>query len=235
MFNAIIPYNTAYSLHTGFHAIVSPAFSAFPSASIFTPMAAPVSATYSNLFSYIPSISSIGNFFSNMFSKFSFSSFLPKFTFLGSSTTRASAATGAKKVVVSNEKQDMSFWEKFGYNAQKGLKLAKDAVAHAKNFMGQCATYVKNSISRCGLGAYITGDGYQMSNILKHNKNFKQISPEGVDLKKLPAGCVLVYGRGVSNYSKTGGHTEITTGTGKAVSDGITNNIRKPSAIFIPV
>ena len=74
-----------------------------------------------------------------------------------------------------------------------------------------------------------------MADVLKNNKNFKQISPEGVDLKKLPAGCVLVFGRGKSGYSSSYGHTEITTGTGKAVSDGITNNLRKPSAIFIPV
>ena len=67
------------------------------------------------------------------------------------------------------------------------------------------------------------------------NKNFKEINPNGVDLKKLPAGCVLVYGKGVAGYSKKYGHTEITTGNGKAVSDGVTQNLhRKPTAIFMP-
>ena len=75
-----------------------------------------------------------------------------------------------------------------------------------------------------------------MSKILKNNKNFKEISPEGIDVGKLPAGCVLVYDKGVEGYSKRYGHTEITTGDGRAVSDGITKNLcKKPSAIFIPV
>ena len=85
------------------------------------------------------------------------------------------------------------------------------------------------------MGSYVSGHGYQMTDILSRNKNFKQISASGVDVTKLPAGCVLVYGKGVSGYNKDYGHTEITTGDGRGVSQAITYNVRKPSAIFIPV
>lgn len=122
------------------------------------------------------------------------------------------------------------------YNAQAGEKLANIALRDSVGFTEECATYVKNAIKNAGLGAYQYGDAYETTNILNSNKNFKQISTNGVDVSLLPAGCVLVYDKGVAGYSSNYGHTEITTGDGRAVSDGITNNPRQnPSAIFIPV
>ena len=123
-----------------------------------------------------------------------------------------------------------------GYNAFKGEKLAKIALKRSVGFTGWCATYVKSDIQEAGLGRYMKGDAYKMKDILKNNTNFKEVSPNDVDVKKLPAGCVLVYDKGAQGYSKDAGHTEITTGDGRAVSDGITENLyKKPSAIFIPV
>lgn len=122
------------------------------------------------------------------------------------------------------------------YNAFKGERLANTALNRSVGWTGYCARYVKNSIQSAGLGSYQYGHAYQMTDILRNNKNFKEISIEGVNVKDLPAGCVLVYGKGVQGYSKNYGHTEITTGDGRAVSDGITKNLhKKPSAIFIPV
>ena len=75
-----------------------------------------------------------------------------------------------------------------------------------------------------------------MPKILRKNKKFKEISPSEVNVEDLPAGCILVYNKGVQGYSPKYGHTEITTGDGRAVSDGITNNLYKtPSSIFVPV
>lgn len=122
------------------------------------------------------------------------------------------------------------------YNAEKGERLANVALNRSVGWTGYCARYVKNSIQNAGLGSYKYGHAYQMKDILKNNSNFKEISTENVDVKDLPAGCVLVYGKGKEGYSKNYGHTEITTGDGRAVSDGITRNLyKKPSAIFIPV
>lgn len=228
---------------------IPPIYSAFSNPFMGGRMAmsffSPIISGFTPIFNYSSANLTSGiNTCFNWFPSFNFSSFMPSFSFklpsfssITSSIgrTATSAASGGQKVAVSSANQDMSFWQSLGYNADKGLKLAKDAASHVVGFIGKCATYVKNAISRCGLGAYISGHGYQMADVLKNNKNFKQISPDGVDLKKLPAGCVLVFGRGKSGYSSSYGHTEITTGTGKAVSDGVTNNLRKPTAIFIPV
>lgn len=123
-----------------------------------------------------------------------------------------------------------------GYNAKAGQKLAQTALKNSVGWKGYCATYVKNAIQESNLGEYKKGHAYQMPEILRNNKNFKEISPDTVDVKDLPAGCVLVYGKGKQGYNKSYGHTEITTGDGRAVSDGITKNLyKKPTAVFIPV
>ena len=70
---------------------------------------------------------------------------------------------------------------------------------------------------------------------LVRNKNFKEVSAKNIDLSSLPAGCVLVYDRGVSGYSSQYGHTEITLGNGTAASGGITHNIRQGARVFMPV
>lgn len=122
------------------------------------------------------------------------------------------------------------------YDKNKGKKLANIALKNQKGFSGYCATYVKNAIQEAGLGSYISGDAYQMGSILRNNRNFKEISASSVNVEDLPAGCILVYDKGAQGYSSLYGHTEITTGDGRAVSDGITNNLHKqPSAIFVPI
>ncbi len=123
-----------------------------------------------------------------------------------------------------------------GYNNAQGEKLAKTALKNQVGFSNSCAKYVKDAIEDSGLGAYESGHGYQMDEILRKNPNFKELDVASVtNLNDLPAGCVLVYEKGKSGYSSTYGHTEITTGDGRGVSDGITNNLRAPSAIFYPV
>ena len=94
---------------------------------------------------------------------------------------------------------------------------------------------MKNAIQACGLGKYEYGDAYKMTGILRKNSHFKEISPNSVNVKDLPAGCVIVFDRGMYEYSDKYGHVEITTGDGRGVSDGVTTNLQKPSAIFMPV
>jgi hypothetical protein len=122
-----------------------------------------------------------------------------------------------------------------GYNATKGQKLANIARKNTVGFSGKCATYVKRDIEKAGLGEYVQGDAYQCADILSKNPNFKEISTKNLDLEKLPAGCILVYDKGVSGYNKDYGHIEITDGRGFACSDGTTANIRTGARVFIPV
>lgn len=122
------------------------------------------------------------------------------------------------------------------YNANAGKRLANIALKNSVGWTGYCARSVKNAICAAHLGSYKSGHAYQMTSILRNNKNFKEISAQEVNVKDLPAGCILVYDKGTQGYSKNYGHTEITTGDGRAVSDGITQNLTKqPSSVFIPV
>ena len=121
------------------------------------------------------------------------------------------------------------------YNAKKAEKLA-DAISKIRTgFDGKCAAHVKEAIADAGLGEYESGHAYQLADILSDNKNFKEISTDGVDLAELQAGCVLVYDKGVAGYDSQYGHTEITLGDGTASSGGITSNIRDGARVFIPV
>lgn len=134
------------------------------------------------------------------------------------------------KSVVSKETGKLS-----DYNSEKGNKLAQIALSHASGFNKQCAKYVSDALEEAGLSNGERGHAYQMRGILRNNDKFKEVKVADVNWENLPAGCILVYDKGAQGYSEEYGHVEITTGDGRAVSDGITNNIKKPSAIFIPV
>lgn len=141
--------------------------------------------------------------------------------------------TGDSFTTTNKNKKDFSITN---YDSESGEKLAQTALQDSVGFKGNCARYVKRAIEKCGLGSYQYGHAYQMTNILRGNKHFKEVSPSEFDVQSLPAGCILVYNKGAEGYSSEYGHTEITTGDGRAVSDGITDNLhKKPSAIFVPI
>lgn len=122
------------------------------------------------------------------------------------------------------------------YDEKKGKLLAQKAIQGYVGFIGKCATYAKTAIQNSGLGKYKQGHAYQCVEILDKNPNFKRIDATGLNLDRdLPAGCVLIYPRGVAGYSKQYGHIEITDGKGHAYSDGKTNNIRQGAIVYIPV
>ncbi len=125
-----------------------------------------------------------------------------------------------------------------GYCAESGRKLAQAALdGSAGKFIGYCAKYVKTAIKKVfpSIDYKYGVNGCDMADAYKATGKFKEISAQGVDLKKLPAGCILCYGKGVAGYNSQYGHTEITLGNGKAVSDGITRNIRPGARILIPI
>lgn len=77
-----------------------------------------------------------------------------------------------------------------------------------------------------------------MADKLAQNKNFKEIKVSSQNqLKSLPAGCVVVYGRGAARYNSAHGHIEVTLGDGTAGSDGQTRNMRfaQNMRVFVPV
>ena len=121
-----------------------------------------------------------------------------------------------------------------GYNEQSGKILAQNALNTSHDFHNQCSAHVNRAISMSNLGIDTDADAYEMFEILDANPNFKSIPPN-TDTKTLPAGCIIVYDRGVSGYGNYG-HIEISTGDGRGVSDGINNTIEpNPTAIYMPV
>ena len=134
-----------------------------------------------------------------------------------------------------NTKTNLPQLSSIGYNASKGSSLAKAALSNTCGFTGYCAKYVRVALESSGLSNGMRADGADYGEVLSRNRNFREISASGINLSSLPAGCILVYGRGVSGYSSRYGHVEITTGNGQAVSDGVTNNIRPGARIFVPV
>lgn len=122
-----------------------------------------------------------------------------------------------------------------GYSSKKGKKLAEAALSNSVGFTGYCAKYVRMALEKAGLSNGMRADAADYNTVLSMNKNFKEISADGINLSSLPAGCILVYDRGKSGYSSQYGHVEITTGSGQAVSDGITTNIRPGARVYVPV
>lgn len=159
--------------------------------------------------------------------------YTPTFSYNGNVSSSYRSNNYSTNIINANNNSN---WRSLGYNAAAGSRLANYAMNHRAGFTGYCAKYVKNAIAATGLGRYERGHAYQMASILRRNKNFREISPNSVNVNNLPAGCILVYGRGVSGYSSQYGHVEITTGDGRAVSDGVTDSLRsRPTAIFMPV
>ncbi|MBR6723244.1 hypothetical protein IKL64_07300 [bacterium] len=155
-----------------------------------------------------------------------------------SSSSSSSGLTRSSSMAYLNSAQisagDSSTWSRYGYDASAGARLAGVARNNSVGFTGYCARYVKDAICDAGLGNYEYGHAYQMDDILRRNSNFREI-PATTDVRSLPAGCVLVFNQGSKGYSSKYGHTEITDGNGHGISDGVTNNLRQPDAIFMPV
>lgn len=148
---------------------------------------------------------------------------------------RASHSVAAVRNVKVNTSTNLAEINEVGYNSEKGGALAKDVAQHAVGFRGDCALYVRKALDRTGLGTGERGNGCEYSSILSRNPNFKEVSAKSLNLSSLPAGCILVYDKGVAGYDKEAGHVEVTLGNGQAVSDGVTNNIRNGARVFIPV
>lgn len=127
-----------------------------------------------------------------------------------------------------NTKTDLAEINKY-YNPDLGGKLAGIAEKNEYGGIGQCLASVRKDLETLGLsrgGAGSLGSAaYQSVGKLSNNENFKKV--DGIsqdDLKKLPAGCVIVWsnnqtGKQSSKLSDTYGHILITDGAGNGFSD----------------
>lgn len=96
-----------------------------------------------------------------------------------------------------------------------GKKLAEYAKGHATGSGGYCYKYVGESLRKfgvqtSGMSAYMAGDQ------LAKSKKFREVKMSPSELKKLPAGAVVVWNKGGGHPH---GHISIADGKGKEYSD----------------
>lgn len=141
-----------------------------------------------------------------------------------------------------NTKTDMAAIKKY-YNPKMSNALANIAYqnAMAKDSRHKCLQGVRESLTQKGLVAGTMGaSAYQSADVLARNKNFKEVSVSREDLRKLPAGCVVVWNRNYigTKSSDVHGHIAITTGDGGEASDHVSPRLYMLNAsyrVFLPV
>lgn len=161
---------------------------------------------------------------------FSQPTFTPTFDF---SQCRFSNTDTFERTIVKKEENKDPF---AAYNKTNGEKLSSYVKTHATGFDEGCAKAVSDALVGTKLSNGQRGHAWQMKNILRNNKHFKEVPVSSVtDTTSIPKGAILVYDKGACGYNKEYGHVEVTIGNGKAASDGIHNIKGMPNAVFIPV
>lgn len=98
-------------------------------------------------------------------------------------------------------------------------KLANIAAqnAAAKNTRGWCLREVQNSMAAAGHKVNRVGHAFQSAQDFAKDPGFKEVKPPA-DLRKLPAGAVVVWDRSPAHVS---GHISVALGDGREASDHI--------------
>lgn len=130
----------------------------------------------------------------------------------------------------------------FGSVPGWGAAMAKDAEKHAVSGPGGwCFKYVCEALARAGVKGGVGGaSAYMAADQLAKNPKFREIKVAPQDLKKLPAGAVVVWdrnGTGASAAGREHGHISISLGDGREVSDLIrpqTTNMGSNVRVFLP-
>lgn len=146
-----------------------------------------------------------------------------------------------KKTVISqmsnNDKEFEDVLKEKGvqYNAEVGHEVTTYALNKARNKSdGDCALFV-NDAFEC------TGNNIGRGHAHEKNDKIEELASDKFtkieldtpdDLRKLPAGSVVVYEKGACGYSNVHGHVFIATGNGRGVSDFLEQNPRLTTADF---
>ena len=125
------------------------------------------------------------------------------------------------------------------YNPQLGNQLASNArqAANSLNSTGWCARGVVNAMVNGGFAGnnVRSASAYQIDAKLAQHKNFKEVEVPQEDLKKLPAGCTIVW---QPSPGHPNGHIAVTQGDGSETSDHINKLIVRNGvkySVFVPI
>lgn len=102
-----------------------------------------------------------------------------------------------------------------------------------------CSMGVRQTLEQAGLAnGFRAASAYQGADLLRNNKNFKEIDVDKGDLKSLPAGCVIVWDPYYDSKGKSheDGHIATTLGNGMEASDRVNEMSLRNSkySVFIP-
>lgn len=118
--------------------------------------------------------------------------------------------------------------------AKTGDLIAKTAKAVSKkmNSVGLCYRGVKKSLRKFGINLW-GGSAYMGASQLAKNPKFEEIKVPKNELKKLPAGSVVVWGK---NKQNPDGHISISLGDGQEASDHVQKqvNLNGKYRVFSP-
>jgi len=133
---------------------------------------------------------------------------------------------------LNNETQ---YEENLEYSSIKGNQIAEEAYweANRRNTVGWCYNAVADAVERV-TGRFLWGaHAYQAADQFSSSPHFYEVWNQ--DLRYLPAGAVVVWGRGTSRS----GHISVSLGDGREASDHITSQMTyhyggAPSRVFFP-
>jgi peptidoglycan hydrolase-like protein with peptidoglycan-binding domain len=97
---------------------------------------------------------------------------------------------------------------------------AAEKSANQLNSVGKCALGVNNALESLGIPG--RGNAYEKAEQLAKNSKFKEVNVATSDLKNLPRGAVVVWGR---SSAKPWGHVSVALGGGREASDHIQNQV----------
>jgi len=121
------------------------------------------------------------------------------------------------------------------YNSYKGNRIADEAYYEAsrRGTTGWCYNAVADAVERV-TGRFLWGShAYQAANQFNSSSHFYEVW--GRDLSTLPAGAIVVWGRGTSRS----GHISVALGNGQEASDHIASQMTyhyggAPARVFLP-
>jgi len=124
-----------------------------------------------------------------------------------------------------------------GYDPSFGQAIARDVKGEAnrRGTVGNCYNAVADVIDRSVSKFLSGGHAYMSAPQLAARKDlFREVPPN--DLSKLPAGAVVVWGKG----SSKSGHISIALGDGREASDHIAPQMQShyggaPARVFLPI
>ncbi len=153
-------------------------------------------------------------------------------------TIKNSAVVKTVGNVIETEKNNVKqgFVSLKDFASRKGASIAEAArrVANSRGTVGRCFAGVKETLRKFGVNL-VGGSAYMAAPQLAKNANFKEIKVAKSELKELPPGAIIVWGK---SKLKKHGHITVALGNGKEASDHVQKLIQNGPyggyRVFIP-